>query len=67
MEVLSMFDKDRHISTYIQGIQFINREIRFLKDRIPVVYDKDMTKDIYESINTLREFKKIFLKQLIHM
>jgi hypothetical protein len=67
MEVLSMFGKNRHISAYIQGIQFINQEIQFLKERIHVVYDKDMINDIYDSINILREFKKDFFKQLSNM
>lgn len=59
-----MLGKNRHISTYIQGIQFINQEIQLLKERIHVVYDKDMINDIYDSINILREFKKDFFKQL---
>ncbi|MBB6215689.1 hypothetical protein HNQ80_001778 [Anaerosolibacter carboniphilus] len=59
-----MIDTNHHLSTYIRGIEFINQEIQFLRDRIHVVYDKDMIKDIYDSISILREFKKDFFKEL---
>ncbi len=59
-----MIDGNHHISTYVQGIEFINQEIQFLRERIHVVYDKDMLLDIYDSISILREFKKDFFKKL---